>query len=126
MHQMAPQVNEFWLSLLALSFDQHSRASPALVVWCLWIRWQYNFSGNKYSRSSPALDNKIELNSFTDVAIDETTESKATKSKIKTEVEHSGSLSALADDVELDSFTDVAVDETTESKAKKSKIKTEL
>ena len=48
------------------------------------------------------------------------------KSKIKTEVEHSGSLSALADDVELDSFTDVAVDETTESKAKKSKIKTEL
>ena len=51
---------------------------------------------------------------------------KATKSKIKTEVEHSGSLPALADDVELDSFTDVAVDETTESKAKKSKIKTEL
>ena len=81
---------------------------------------------NILSRSLPTLDDDIELNSFTDVAINETTESKATKSKIKTEVEHSGSLPALADDVELDSFTDVAVDETIESKAKKSKIKTEL
>ena len=44
-------------------------------------------SGNGHSRSSPSLDNDIELESFTDVAIDETTESKATKSKIKTEVE---------------------------------------
>ena len=61
-----------------------------------------------------------------DVAINEAAESKATKGKIKTEVEHSGRLPALADDVELNSFTDVAVDETTESKAKKSKIKTEL
>ena len=67
-----------------------------------------------------------ELDSFTDVPIDETTESKATNSKIKTEVEPSGSLPALAYDVELDSFTDVAIDETTESKAKKSKIKTEV
>ena len=45
------------------------------------------FSGNEHSRSSPALDNNIELKSFTDVAIDERTESKATKSKFKTEVE---------------------------------------
>ena len=84
------------------------------------------FSGKENSRSFPTVDDDIELDSFTDVAIDETTELKATKSKIKTEVEHSGSLPALADDVELDSFTDVAVDETTESKAKKSKIKTKV
>ena len=45
------------------------------------------FSGNKHSRSLPALDNDIELESFTGVAIDERTESKATKSKFKTEVE---------------------------------------
>ena len=41
----------------------------------------------EHSRSLPNLDNNIELNSFTDVAIDETTESKAKKSKIKTKVE---------------------------------------
>merc|ERR1711954_52955 len=84
------------------------------------------FSGKENSRSLPTLDGDIELDSFTDVAIDETTESKATKSKIKTEVGHSGSLLALDDNIELDSFTDFAIDETTESKAKKSKIKTEL
>ena len=50
------------------------------------------------------------VDSFTDVAIDETTESNATKSKIKTEVEHSRSLSALDDNIELDSFTDVAIE----------------
>ena len=83
-------------------------------------------TGKENSRSFPTIDDNIELDSFTDVAIDETTESKATKSKIKTEVEHSGSLSALADDVELDSFTDVAIDERTESKATKRKIKTEV
>ena len=44
-------------------------------------------SGKENSRSFPTVDDDIELNSFTDVAIDETTESKATKSKIKTEVE---------------------------------------
>merc|ERR1712114_121422 len=83
-------------------------------------------SGKENSISFPNVDDNIELDSFTDVATDETTESKATKSKMKTEVEHYGSLPALADDVELDSFTDVAVDETTESKAKKSKIKTKV
>ena len=45
------------------------------------------FSGNEHSRSSLALDNNIELKSFTDVAIDERTESKAKESKINTEVE---------------------------------------
>merc|ERR1712081_17367 len=108
----------FWLSLMGFTVNQLSRTSltdPVLI-----------FSGKENSRSFPTVDDDIELNSFNDVAIVETTESKATKSKIKTEVEHSGSLLALADDVELDSFTDVAVDETTESKAKKSKIKTEL
>ena len=84
------------------------------------------FSAKENSRSFLAVDDGIDLDSVTDVDIGETTESKATKSKIKTEVEHSGSLPDLADNVELDSFTDVAVDETTESKAKKSKIKTEV
>merc|ERR1711954_71453 len=108
----------FWLSPMVLSVNQKSRTfltDPVLT-----------FSGNENSRSFLTIDDDVELDSFTDVAIVETTESKATKSKIKTEVEHSGSLSALADNVELDSFTDVAIDETTESKAKKSKIKTEL
>ena len=45
------------------------------------------FSGNEHSRTSSALDDNIELESFTDVAIDERTESKATESKFKTEVE---------------------------------------
>ena len=45
------------------------------------------FSAKENSRSFPALDNGIELDSFTDVDISETTESKATKIKIKTEVE---------------------------------------
>ena len=85
-----------------------------------------SFPGNKDSRTLPALDDDIQLESFTDVVIDGTTESKAKKSKIKTKVEHSGSLSAPADNVELDSFTDAAIDETTESKAKKSKIKTKV
>ena len=108
----------FGLSPMVFSVNQQSRTFPTDPVLI--------FSGKENSRSFPTVDDDIELDSFTDVAIVETTESKATKSKIKTEVEHSGSLSALADDVELDSFTDVAIDETTESKAKKSKIKTEL
>ena len=45
------------------------------------------FSCKEHSRSSPALDIDIELKRFTDVAIDERTESEATKSKIKTDVE---------------------------------------
>ena len=45
------------------------------------------FSGNEHSRSSPALDNNIELESFNCVATDERTESKAPKNKFKTEVE---------------------------------------
>ena len=103
---------------MGFSVNQESRTFPTDPVLI--------FSGKENSKSFPNIDDDIELDSFTDAAIVETTESKATKSKIKTEVEHSGSLPALADDVELDSFTDVAVDETTESKAKKSKIKTEL
>ena len=106
------------LSPMCLSVNQQTRTFPTDPV--------LTFSGKENSRSFPAVDDGIELDSFTDVDIGETTESKATKSKIKTEVEHSGSLPALAGNVELDSFTDVAVDETTESKAKKSKIKTEV
>ena len=45
------------------------------------------FSGNEHSRSSLALEDDIKLKSFTDVAIDERTESKATEGKFKTEVE---------------------------------------
>ena len=85
-----------------------------------------SFSGKEHSRRATALVDDIELESFTDVAIDERTDSKATKSKIKKEVEHSGSLSALADNVGLDNFTNVAIDERTDSKATKSKIKTEI
>merc|ERR1712112_671762 len=108
----------FWLSPMGFSVNQESRTFPTDPVLI--------FSVQENSRSFPNIDDDIELDSFTDVDIGETTESKATKSKIETEVEHSGRLPALADDVKLDSFTDVAVDETTESKAKKSKIKTEL
>ena len=103
---------------MCFSVNQQPRTFPTDPVLIL--------SGRENSRSFQTVDDDIELDSFTDVAIVETIESKATKSKIKTEVEHSESLSALADDVELDSFTDVAVDETTESKAKKSKIKTKV
>ena len=45
------------------------------------------FSGNEHSRSLLALDDDIELESFIDIAINERTESKARKSKFKTEVE---------------------------------------
>ena len=103
---------------MGFSVNQESRTFPTDPV--------LTFSAKENSRSFLAVDDSFELDSFTDVDIGETTESKATKSKIKTEVEHSGSLSALADDVELDSFTDVAIVETIESKAKKSKIKTEV
>ena len=103
---------------MCFSVNQQPRTFPTDPVLIL--------SGRENSRSFQTVDDDIELDSFTDVAIVETIESKATKSKIKTEVEHSESLSALADDVELDSFTDVAIDETTESKAKKSKIKTKV
>ena len=62
------------------------------------------FSGNEHSRSSSALvfltSNDIELGSFTDVAIDERTESKATMSKFKTEVEER----VLNDNVKLEFY----------------------
>merc|ERR1711954_121588 len=67
----------FWLSPMGFSVNQESRTfltDPVLI-----------FSGKENSRSFPNVDNNIELDSFTDVAIVETTESKATKSKIKTE-----------------------------------------
>merc|ERR1711954_154750 len=108
----------FGLSPMVFSVNQKSRTFPMDPVLIL--------SGKENSRSFPTIDDDIELDSFTDVPIDETTESKATKSKIKAEVEHSGSLPALAEDVELNSFTDVSINETTESKAKKSKIKTKV
>ena len=64
---------------MAFSVNQQSRTFPTVPL--------LNFSGKEHSRSFPTLDNDIELNSFTDVAIDERTELKATKSKIKKEVE---------------------------------------
>ena len=45
------------------------------------------FSGNEHSRSSLALDNNIELESFTDVAIDERKESKAMENNVKSKLE---------------------------------------
>merc|ERR1711954_518005 len=89
----------FGLSPMIFSVNQKSRTFPTDPVLI--------FSGTENSRSFPTVDNDIERNSFTDVAIVETTESKATKSKIKTEVEHYGSLPDLADDVELDSYTQI-------------------
>ena len=50
------------------------------------------FSGNEHSRSSLALDDDIELESFIDIAINERTESKARKSKFKTEIEENSLL----------------------------------
>ena len=64
------------------------------------------FSGNKHSRSSSALGNNIELLSFTDVAIDERTESEVSESNFKTEVEEK----VQNNKVELESFTDVDID----------------
>ena len=64
---------------MAFSVNQQSRTFPTVPL--------LDFSGKENSRSLPTLDDDIELDSFTDVAIDETTESKAKKSKIKTEVE---------------------------------------
>ena len=60
--------------------------------------------------------------SFTDVVIDERTESDVSKSKFKTGEEEK----VDNDNVELESFTDVAIDERTESKATESKFKTEV
>ena len=55
---------------MAFSCNQQSKHSPMVPV--------LNFSGNEHSRTLPALDDDIELKSFTDVAIDERTESQAT------------------------------------------------
>ena len=61
----------------------NSKVLPIL----LQMKEQNQKPKNILSRSLPTLEDDIELDSFTDVAIDETTESKAKKSKIKTEVE---------------------------------------
>ena len=58
--------------------------------------------------------------SFTDVAIDERTESEVSKSKFKTEVEEK----VQNDNVKLESFTDVDIDERTEPEVTESKFKT--
>ena len=60
--------------------------------------------------------------SFTDVAIDERTESEVSKSKFKTKVEEK----VQNNNVDLDSFPDVDIDERTEPKVTKSKFKTEV
>ena len=60
--------------------------------------------------------------SFTDVAIDERTESEVSKSKFKTEVEEK----VQNNKVELESFTDVDIDERTEPEVTESKFKTEV
>merc|ERR1712112_653738 len=67
----------FWLSPMVFSVNQESRTFPTNPV--------LTFSGKENSRSFPTIDDDIELDSFTDVAMDETTESKATKIKIKIE-----------------------------------------
>ena len=63
---------------MAFSVNQQSRTFPTVPL--------LDFSGKENFGSLLTLDNDIELDSFTDVAINETTESKAKKSKIKTEL----------------------------------------
>ena len=92
----------FGLSPMGFSVNQQSRTFPTDPF--------LTFSGKENSRSFPTLDNDIELDSFTNGAIDERIESKAK--------EHSRSLPTLDNNIELDSFTDVAIDERIESKAK--------
>ena len=58
---------------------------------------------------------------FTDVAIDERTESEVSESKFKTEVDEK----VQNNNVELESFTDVDIDERTEPEVTESKFKTE-
>ena len=65
-------------------------------------------------------NNNIELKSFTDVAIDERTESEFSVSKFKTEVEEK----VQNNNVELESFPDVDIDERTEPEVTESKFKT--
>ena len=65
-------------------------------------------------------NDNIELESFTDVAIDERTESEVSKSKFKTEVEEN----LQNDNIELESFTDVDIDGRTEPEVIESKFKT--
>ena len=66
-------------------------------------------------------NDNIELESFTDAAIDERTESEVSESKFKTEVEEK----VQNNKVELESFTNVDIDERTKSELTKSKFKTE-
>ena len=67
------------LSPMCLSVNQQTRTFPTDPV--------LTFSAKENSRSFLAVDDGIDLDSVTDVDIGETTESKATESKIKTEVE---------------------------------------
>ena len=62
------------------------------------------------------------LKSFTDVAIDDRTESEVSESKFKTEVEER----VQKNNVELESSTDVDIDEITEPEVTESKFKTEV
>ena len=90
----------FWHSPLTFWGNENYRSSSAPVVMISLAISESDgstnksfltFLGNIHSRSSSVLlfhtKDNIKLKSFTDVAIDERTESKATKSKIKSEVE---------------------------------------
>ena len=67
-------------------------------------------------------NDNIELESFTDVAIDERTESEVSKSKFKANAEEK----VQKDSVKLESFNDVDIDERTESEVPESKFKEEV
>ena len=80
--------------------------------------WNTSISQMNTSAQWPFHTNdNIELKSFTDVAIDERTESEVSKSKFKTEVEEK----VQNDNVKLKSFTDVNIDERTELEVTKCK-----
>ena len=68
------------------------------------------------------MNNNIELESLTDVDIDERTEPEFSESKFKAEVEEK----VQNDNVELKSFTDVDIDERTEPEVPESKFKIKL
>ena len=60
--------------------------------------------------------------SFTDVAIDERTESEVSESNFKTEVEEK----VQNNNIELESFTDVDIDDRTEPEVTQSEFKTKV
>ena len=110
------QLKIFVVILSQAAFESNGSTSEPVLT----------FLDNVHSRSSTALvfctNDYIQLESFTNVDIDERTESEVSKSKFKTEVGEK----VQKDNVNLEVFTDVNIDEKTEPKVIESKFKTEV